>query len=159
MCYPTVDNSLYPVSIMKMLLCPWLRELQVLLFLHRSKLAVPTLIQHQITRARDHLNGMALLDPLMVLFLNHQCRVHLPNCLRTTLLLEAKTRRMALLHKLMVVQTTYHNGTRTGTKMEIITKVMVAGAIRSTGIKIGLFTEVLMGEMETHNHKEVLQHL
>lgn len=133
----------------------------MLLFLHQSKSAVQTLIQQQITRARNHLNGMAPLGLLlMVLFLNHQCRVHLPKCLRTTLLLEAKTRRMALHHhKPMVVLTTYHNETCTGTKMVIITKIMVADATRSTGIKIGLPTETLTGEMEMHNHKEVLQHL
>lgn len=43
--------------------------------------------------------------------------------------------------------------------MVIITKVMVAGAIRSMGIKIGLSTEALMGEKEMRNHKGVLQHL
>jgi|APAra0007618328_1042625.scaffolds.fasta_scaffold27447_1 hypothetical protein len=130
----------------------------MLLFLHQSKLAVQTLIQLQITRARDHLNNaMAPLDQLMVLFLNHQRRVHLPNCLRTTLLLEAKTRRMALRHKTMVVLKTHLNETPTGTKTVIITKVTVAGAIRSTGIKIGLFKEVLTGEKEMRNRKEVLQ--
>lgn len=131
----------------------------MLLLLHQSKLAVQTLIQLKIIRARDHLNAMVPLDLLMVLFLNHQRRVHLRNCLRTTLLLEAKTRRMALRHTTMVVLKTYLNETPTGTKMVIITKVMVAGAIRSTGIKIGLFKEALVGEKEMHNHKEDFQHL
>ena len=132
----------------------------MLLFLHQSKPAVrTTLIQHQTTRARDHLNGMAPLGPLlMVLLLSHQRRVHLLKAPRTTLLLEAKTRRMALHHNLMVVLTT--NEIRTGTKtVIIITRIMVAGAIRSTGIRIGISTEALMGEMEMHSHQEVLQRL
>lgn len=138
----------------------------MLLFLHQSKPAVrTTLIQHQTTRARDHLNGMAPLGPLlMVLLLSHQRRVHLLKAPRTTLLLEAKTRGMALHHKpMVVVVTTFHHGTRTGTKMvtttTTTTKVMVAGAARSKGIKTGIFAEALVGEMEMHIHKEAPQHL
>lgn len=134
----------------------------MLLFLH---VVVQTLIKHQTTRARDRLNGMAHLDRLlMVLFLNsRQRKVHLSKRLRTTLLLEAKTRRMAALHHrpmVVVVVTTFHHETRTGTKMvTTTTKVMVAGATRSTGIKTGLSTEALMGEMEMRIHKEAPQHL
>lgn len=96
----------------------------------------------------------------MVLFL----KIHLSKHLRTTLLLEAKTRGMALHHKpMVVVVTTFHHGTRTGTKMvtttTTTTKVMVAGAARSKGIKTGIFAEALVGEMEMHIHKEAPQHL
>lgn len=132
----------------------------MLLLLHQSKSAVQTIpTQHQTTRARDHLSGMAPLDPLlMVLLLSHHHMVYLLKALRTIPLLEAKTRIMALHHNPMVVLTT--NETRTGTKMVFITtRIMVAGAIRSTGITTGVSTEALMGEMEMHIHQEVLQHL
>lgn len=141
---------------------PFLREMQMLLFLHQSKVVVQTLTQHQTPRARDHLNGItALLDPLlMVLILNHRRKVHLSKRLRTTLLLEVKTRGMALRRKPTVVAVTaFHHETLTGTKMVTITtttRVMVAGATRSTGIKTGISAEALMGE---HIHKEVPQHL
>lgn len=152
-------------------MCLWFREMQMLLF--QNKVVVQTLTKHQTTtRARDRLNGMALLDPLlMVLFLNLQHRkVHLSKRrLRTTLLLEARTRGiMALHHKpvvvvVVVVVTTFHHVTLTGTKMvttTTTTKVMVEGATRSTGIKTGLSAEALMGEMEMLQiHKEVPQHL
>lgn len=129
------------------------------LLLHRSQRAVQTPIQHQTTRARDHLNEMALLDPLLMVPLpNHQYKARLRNRLRTTLLPEARTRGTAFHHTPMVVVvlTTYLNETRTGTKTVTITKVTAAGAIRSTGIKIGLSAGALMGEMGMHNHKEVL---
>ena len=140
----------------------WFREIQMLLLLHLSKVVVQTPTQHHTTRARDHLNGIiALLDPLlMVLFL----KVQLWKRLHTTLLLEAKTRGMALHHKhMVVVVTTFLHETRTGTKMvtttTTTTKVMVAGATRSTGIKTGISAEALTGEMEMHTRKEAPQHL
>lgn len=140
----------------------------MLLFLHQSNSPVHTTpIQHQTTqRARDHSNGTAPL--LTALCLSPQRRAHLSKALlRTTLLREAKaTRRiMALQHRrLMVVVVLTTNETRTGTKTVIIitttiTKIMVAGAIRSTGIRTGISTEALTGEMEMRNRREVLQRL
>lgn len=140
----------------------------MLLFLHQSNSPVHTTpIQHQTTqRARDHSNGTAPL--LTALCLSHQRRAHLSKALlRTTLLREAKaTRRiMALQHRrLMVVVLLTTNETHTGTKTVIITttitKIMVAGAIRSTGIRTGISTEALTGEMEImRNRREVLQRL